>query len=285
MFCAWSVAKPNYYLPCLPAAAILTGLEWVRLTRAARRPEEGMLARRVLQFHWVVLFVGAMVVPVVVHQNVPRLFAITAGLSLAVASAVVASAWLWRKGADAAALAPLVTALAAVILIGYGTIAPAENRLHGHRTLAETLKRVLPADAKTVMFFHELDEGLWFYLRDRTLAPIPGSQPEYNDAFRLIEDIRNNRFEYDINKRLEAQQKILVDWLRQPVRPSSYVLIREDRFDRFAPALAGLAEPMHREHGLKRNELVLLRANTPAESSTRAPRSSIAARAGDGQSR
>ncbi len=36
MFSVWSVAKPNYYLPCLPAAAVLAGVEWVRLTRAAR---------------------------------------------------------------------------------------------------------------------------------------------------------------------------------------------------------------------------------------------------------
>ena len=36
MFCFWSVAKPNYFLPCLPAAALLVGFEWVRLTRLAR---------------------------------------------------------------------------------------------------------------------------------------------------------------------------------------------------------------------------------------------------------
>lgn len=260
MFCAWSVAKPNYYLPCLPAAAVLTGLEWVRLTRAARRPETGALARRVLQSHWVVLFVGALVLPVVAHQRMPAMFAWSAGFGLALAAAVVASAWAWRRGGDAAALTPLVAAFAALVLSGYGAIAPAQNGLHGHRALADALDRVLPADEKTVMFFHELDEGLWFYLRDRALVPVPGSQPEYNDAFRIVEDIRNNRFEWDPEKRIEAQQKILVDWLKRPDRPSSYVLIRNDRFDRFAPALAGLAEPVHREHGLKRNELVLLHA-------------------------
>src|SRR4051794_13259258 len=30
MFCLWTVAKPNYYLPCLPGVALLIGLEWVR---------------------------------------------------------------------------------------------------------------------------------------------------------------------------------------------------------------------------------------------------------------
>ena len=32
MFCLWSVAKPNYFLPCLPGVALLIGVEWVRLT-------------------------------------------------------------------------------------------------------------------------------------------------------------------------------------------------------------------------------------------------------------
>ena len=59
MFCAWSVAKPNYYLPCLPGVAVLVGIEWVRLSRAAREPlTPWALARPILQFHWVALFVG-----------------------------------------------------------------------------------------------------------------------------------------------------------------------------------------------------------------------------------
>ncbi|MBY0396591.1 MAG: glycosyltransferase family 39 protein, partial [Thermoleophilia bacterium] len=66
MFCVWSVAKPNYYLPCLPAAAILAGFGAVGLTRDAREAgRRGVLARRVLQAHWVVLFVAALVAPVV----------------------------------------------------------------------------------------------------------------------------------------------------------------------------------------------------------------------------
>lgn len=223
-----------------------------------------------LQAHWVALFAGALVVPVVAHQRAPGLFAWSVALALATAAAAVASAWLWRRGSDAAALAPLVGAFAVTVLIGYGAVAPAENRLHGHRDLAAALDRVLPPGETTVMFFHELDEGLWFYLRGRELAPVPGSQPEYNDAFRLLEDLRNNRFEWDPGKRMEAQQRTLVSWLSHPVGPgprSPYVLLREDRYDRFAPALRGVAEPVYRERGLKRNALVLLRALPPGSDS------------------
>ena len=148
--------------------------------------------------------------------------------------------------------------------MAYGAVAPTENFRHGHRALAEVIEHAIPADEKTVMFFHELDEGLWFYLRGRDLAAVPGSQPAYNDAFTLQDDLRNNRFEWNPVKRDEARQAVLVAWLQRADRPSSYVLIRDVVYDRFAPALAGLAEPVHREHGLKRNALVLLRANRPA---------------------
>ena len=269
VFCAWSVAKPNYYLPCLPAAALLTGLEWVRLTRAARRAEGGAVARRVLQFHWVALVVVGAVLPVVAAQTRRELLPWAAVLGILLAASVAASARLWRRGADAGALAPLVGAFAAVVLAGYGVLAPAENDLHGHRALAAVIDRVVPDGEPTVMFFHEVDEGLWFYLHGRSLAPIPGSQAEYNDAFRLREDIRNHRFEWDPDKRALAQAKLLVEWLQRPDRPSSYLLIRGERYDQFAPTLSGLVEPVHRERGLKRNELVLLHVTLPSTSSVR----------------
>ena len=264
MFCFWSVAKPNYFLPCLPGAAVLGGLEWVRLTRSARAAGGGaVVSRQLLQLHWVTLSVGALVIPVVTRQRFPELTVWASAFAFALASAVVASVWAWRRGADAGALAPLVAALAFGALVGYGMVAPAENSHRGHRALAAEIDRVVPRDEHTIMFFHELDEGLWFYLRDRALVAVPGSQPEYNDALSLVEDLRNNRLEWDPTKRVEAQQKILIDWLNRPGRGASYVLIRDVKYDRFARALTGLATPVYREHGMKRNELVLLRVNSP----------------------
>ena len=66
-------------------------------------------------------------------------------------------------------------------------------------------------------------------------------------------------------------KKILVDWLTRPDRPSSYVLLRTKEYDLFARDLAGLATLVHREHGLYRNELVLLHV---------APAGPVAAKAG-----
>jgi hypothetical protein len=264
MFCLWSVAKPNYFLPCIPGAAILGGMEWVRLTRSAREPgSAGTVWRRLLQFHWLALLVGALVIPVVAWQRFPEIVAWGAAFAFALALAVAASIWAWWRGGSARTLAPLVGALAFGVLIGYGVVAPGENSHRSHRALAAEIARVVPQDEHTIMFFHELDEGLWFYLRDRALVAVPGSQPEYNDAFSLAEDLRNNRLEWDPDKRVEAQQKILLDWVGRPRRGSSYVLIRDVKYDRFARALARLAEPIYREHGMKRNELVLLRVTAP----------------------
>jgi 4-amino-4-deoxy-L-arabinose transferase-like glycosyltransferase len=267
MFCFWSVAKPNYYLPCLPGVALLSGIEWVRLTRLARESGTmGTLARRILQFHWVVLFVVAMVAPVVVHQVVPEHLAWAVVGTAVVAAGVLASAWAWRRGADTGALMPLVLAWACGIAILYGAIAPRYNALRSHRVLAATLERLVPRDTPTIMFFRQIDEGLWFYLHDRALVPVPGSQPRYNAGADLEDDFKNNRLEWDPNKRTENVKKILVDWLSRPDHASSYVLLRTKEYDLFARDLAGLARLVHREKGLSRNELVLLQT-APASAS------------------
>ena len=125
------------------------------------------------------------------------------------------------------------------------------------------------------MFFHELDEGLWFYLRNRSLAPVPGSQPRYNDVFDLVDDQRANRLVTDPDKRLEIEKQILLDWLARPDRGSQYVLIRNRVYDLFAADLVGLATPVFREQGLKRNELVLLRVEPPLPVTARPPATTL----------
>ena len=270
MFCAWDVAKPNYYLPCLPGAALLGGLEWVRLCRAARAPGRGSLgARLVLQLHWVALFTAGAVAPVIVADGAPeyRTWAAVAGAALA--AGAVAGAWAWRRGADAGSLAPMAGGLAAVALVGYGAVGPAAVAPQGHRALAGALGRILPAEARTVMFYRDLDEGLWFYLRGRALRPVPGSQPAYNPGFDLAEDLRGGTFLHDPAARRARETRLLLDWLGRPDRGSDYVLIRARTFDqlaadpRCAADLARLATPIYREADLRRAEVVLLHAERP----------------------
>jgi 4-amino-4-deoxy-L-arabinose transferase-like glycosyltransferase len=262
MFCCWKVAKPNYYLPCLPGAALLVGLAWMRLTRRARSTHPSALPLRwLLRVHWTILLAGALAAPVVVHQIVPHHLSGAAVMSAATAAAVCASIWLWRRGANSAAMTPLTAAVAFGVLVAYGSMAPADNRIHSHRALAATLDRLIPPQLHTVMFFHEIDEGLWFYLHDRDLKPIPGSQPRYNEAVDLNDEIQQNPLDWNPFERENVEKRRLVEWLRTEGQNSPYVLIRAKVYDRFAADLQHLAEPIYREHGMKRNEVVLLKVN------------------------
>ena len=93
-----------------------------------------------------ILFVTAAVLPVVVGQAVPRFLVWALILAAGTMLAVVVSARLWRRGSDASFLRALVAALAGVVLVGYGIIAPTENAVRGHRALARTLERLLPGE-------------------------------------------------------------------------------------------------------------------------------------------
>lgn len=266
MFCFWAVAKPNYYVPCLPGVAILVGYEWVRMTRMARGDSrDDRRALRILQLHWVLLLIGAVVLPALIYRRLPSALGWGVACSLAMVAGVFLSIARWRRGAEAGVLAPLVGALTMVVAIGYGEIGPGLNARYSHRALAATLDQILPPDVRTIRFFHELDEGLWFYLRDRELVAVPGSQAAYNDALQLSDDLKHNRVEWDWMKRVEAQKKLLLSWIDQPDRDASYLLIREKDYTLFAPALVGRAEPLHREQNVGRNALMLLRLTEPAQ--------------------
>jgi 4-amino-4-deoxy-L-arabinose transferase-like glycosyltransferase len=266
-FCFWSVPKPNYYVPCLPGMALLIGATWVELARVGRGIAScrgATLARALLQTQWVIFFVAAILTPLVVRSRLavevwPWCLAISAAVSVAVAL----SAHSWRKGATSIALAPLAGACVIGILVAYGRIAPEENPERGHRTLAEKLGQIVPAGSRMVMFFNEIDEGLWFYARGYQLAPVPRSHPRYNTAFDLARSYLTERHHSETlgeveARRLAQEKQALFDWLDRRDRRVPYLLMRGHLYDLFARDLAGRVTPLVRETGLKRNELVLL---------------------------
>jgi 4-amino-4-deoxy-L-arabinose transferase-like glycosyltransferase len=278
----WSVAKPNYYLPCLPGMALLIGAAWVHLARMARGQGMGALASRViLQVQWVSMAVAAALAPIVVRPLLPpMLWPWTVAIALAVASSVAFSAYVWRRGSDALALASIATACVFGIVIAYGIIAPAENKERSHRVLAERLREVIPRDVRVLRFFNEIDEGLWFYLSGFDLAPVPGTQPRYNTAYDLADSYRTDRRPAETLFQLEARRQArdkdaLVAWLDSGKPSPSYLLIRGSLYDRFAGDLAGRVIPVFRETGMKRNELILLQVADqrvpPATASANAP--------------
>ena len=163
------------------------------------------------------------------------------------------------------------------MVIGYGVVAPADDLARGHRHLARTLERLVPAEAAAIRFFHEIDEGLWFYLRDHRLAPVPGSQPRYSDSYDKVVRLMGITGPPQASpttpiRPRDLQRQVLKDWLRGRRDGDSYLLIRRPLFDHLAPDLEGLATPIHREGAMKRTGLVLLRVpgRQPGEDVARA---------------
>lgn len=259
MFSAWTVSKPNYYLPCLPGVALLVGIEWVRLTRMARAGAAGAL--RIVQLYWVVPLAAALVVPAIIARLAPNYLDGTLLITASSLACTFLSYRAWRRGAVVGAMAPLGAGVAVAVLVLYGLLAPRLLNVQSHRPLAAKLDQILPADQRTVMFFDELDEGLWFYLRDRTLTPVPGSQPRFNRGFDMLVEERQQILVRDPALRKRQSLDLLLRWLDQPAEhPSPYILIRAKLFDEFAPALAGRVEVVYHEPELDRASFVLLRA-------------------------
>lgn len=148
------------------------------------------------------------------------------------------------------------------MLIGYGAIAPPENPARGHRGLAEALGRAVPVGSPTVWFFDEVDEGLWFYLRGHDLAPVPVDRARYNRGFDLRRDAASRRIDTPA-RRVGLARDQLAGWAAHADPAAPYVLIRAKVYDLLARDLAPLVEPVYRERGVKRNEMVLLRARAP----------------------
>jgi len=263
----WDVAKPNYYLPALPAVAILVGDAWIKLTRQARDLPSGALARGGLQVAWCGLFASAMLAPVVAHELAPNWLAWTVAASLALVTSTLASAWLWRLGRDSASLASTASGLVAVALIAYGVVAPGENEARGHRALASRLSQLLPPGASP-WFFDDLDEGVWFYGPTLDLKPVPAlsvDAPRLNRGLALRSTVKSGQTRAEVAE-ARTKQAIaqLTAWADQ-AGPNAFVLIRGKLLDRLAHDLPPRFAPVFRENGVKRNDVALLRVRTPTE--------------------
>ena len=172
VFSIWAVAKPNYFIPCMPGLALLAGMAWIRLNRVARAPAwsaAAAVARLLLGAQWLGFLIVGILVPILTPTHLPE--APYAWLTVLGGSGVAGAAlgWrLWRSGRDVLALLPVGAATAVGLAIGYGMIAPAGNAARGHRRLAGQLRQLVPRGVHELRFFHEIDEGLWFYLRTST---------------------------------------------------------------------------------------------------------------------
>jgi 4-amino-4-deoxy-L-arabinose transferase-like glycosyltransferase len=280
MLSCWAVAKPNYYVPCLPGMALLVGMAWIRLSRAARdrgQTIQAVRARLTLYAQWALL----LLLGVFAQLTARSLLSASEGswsvaMTVAMAGLVGLGVRAWRRGADALALVPVVAACGVGVLIGYGFLAPADNHSRGHRELAQRLEHDVPLDVPSIMFFHEIDEGLWFYLRKHQLVTVPGSQPHYSasyDTFGCHINLSNpfGTLQDPIFKDREEAKQALLAWLNRDDLPTPYLLIRDTLYRCLAADLASRVTPIYQEVGLKRNGLILLRIERQRSTITAVP--------------
>ena len=267
VFSCWAVAKPNYFVPCLPGLALLMGLAWIALCQWSRLSPSHTTRSRAQR--WILGQLGLIAASGLIAPILGRSYLPTANvvwLTTISASVVFGAAWsacAWRRGSAVQGIVPIAAALALATLIGYGAIAPSANPARGHRGLARQLQQLIPDSIRTLRYFHEIDEGLWFYLRRPNLAPIPGTQPQYNAAYDRVRELARLGLPYDgsgepVGRRMEREIQHLREWLRYTPREEPLFLMRGAVFDRHAPELTGLATLILREDSLRRNGLVLL---------------------------
>lgn len=267
MFSAWSVAKPNYFLPCLPGVALISGRSIQRIARLARSESQAgrKPALRLLIGHWAVLGMLALAAPFVVARLWPAFLIPCSMVSAGMLTAVIASYRAWQRGNDFIGLAGVVGAFGLLVMIAYGVVGPAFNASNSHRLIAQRVAKLIPPEQKTVMFYRELDEGLWYYLRGHELKPVPGSQPRYNKGLDLLDDFRAKRLIFDDRARLRAEAQTFLRWLDQDHHESPFVLMRAEVYDLFADDLAQRVRPILREEGVERNALMLVQVAEPAD--------------------
>ena len=141
VLCTWAVAKPNYYIPCLPGMALADRRDLAAIWHgwAAARASAALAARGILQAQWVLMFVAAAVAPLVVRAWLPAVaLALVSRDRVGIGRLGRAQRSRLEAGADALPLAPIAAACVFGVLIAYGMIAPAENEQRSHRSLAQT---------------------------------------------------------------------------------------------------------------------------------------------------
>jgi 4-amino-4-deoxy-L-arabinose transferase-like glycosyltransferase len=271
VFSCWAVAKPNYYVPCLPGLALLVGMAWIQISRVAHLPTRSamsVLAGLLLQMQWLVLFLVSSLMPFLSLKYLPDARMTWLVLVGVLASSGIAAGWqISRRGKEFLALLPVTASCALGVLIGYGIIAPTGNAARGHRELAVQLERLVPTNISTIRFLHEIDEGLWFYLRGHRLVPVPGSQPRYSNSYDKLGDLL--KIDPALDQVPDATvgpqnrvRQLFIDWLQHRHAEGPYLLMRHTLYDLVASDLRDRVTPLYQEKGLNRTNLILLRAGS-----------------------
>jgi 4-amino-4-deoxy-L-arabinose transferase-like glycosyltransferase len=170
LFSGWQVAKLSYFLPCLPAVALLGGLAWCRLREQMGWGESGRMRRLALS-QWGLVAAVPLAAVVATPFVEPAWFVPAAGAAAAGFMLVILA---WRCRGTAIGLPTL--ALSQVVLIAVATTAclPQWNARYSHKSFAQAVAARHDESQLPVWYVGRPNQSLWFYLHE---PPAAGGTP------------------------------------------------------------------------------------------------------------
>ncbi len=194
VFSFWKIAKPSYYLPCLPAIGLLCGLAWATIVRAAT---DGLLHWRqklVLITQWGLFALagpGLLGAAYVVEQR----YLWVAGIVFAAGLAAWNLATVRWSKPDGLAWLGLCHAVLAVAI--FNVVLPSMDRHHSHRNLARSAEELRSKLGVPLLAMPNTEESVWFYM-DRPPRPVRNARQVARIASRngtalVIGDVRDIR--------------------------------------------------------------------------------------------
>jgi 4-amino-4-deoxy-L-arabinose transferase-like glycosyltransferase len=177
VFSFFRVSKVPYYLPCLPAVALLSGVLWAFLIQRKTLGSQGFLDKLLLVSQGAIFLVGAVVAVPVLLVLKPQwwwLIAMVAACAIPLIALAV--------GRGSSADTPVWFGLAkGVVAAGVFLVyIPSQNPLFSHRELAALAEQLRQQSRSPVLAMPRAEEAFWFYM-----SQPPRPVPSYEAAIRV----------------------------------------------------------------------------------------------------
>ncbi len=157
----WKIAKPSYYLPCLPGVALLSGIAWHGVLERVARGQVQLRQRLLVALQWGLFAVGGGGIVAAAWVLAPewlRLALAIVGIACAAYSLSLAR---WSR---ADGLLWLGTGHAVLALALFTTVLPAYDLQNSHRQAAAVAERLRNQFRVPLLAMPHAEESLWFYM-------------------------------------------------------------------------------------------------------------------------
>lgn len=213
VFSFWKITKPSYYLPCLPAIALLSGATWHALLNAAAEAALHWRQRMLVVVQWG-LFAIAGPALVAAAYVLEAQFLWVAAIVFAAGTAAWNLATARWRAPDGIVWLGLCHAILALAL--FDVVLPTMNPNYSHAVLAAEADALRREKQAPVLAMPNAGESLWFYMR-RPPRPVQKAEQvarvvERTGRALVIGDVRDIR---QIQALPDARVDTLVDQSRR----------------------------------------------------------------------